>query len=143
MRRLLLLGLLPACAFTTFALPQPSFSTEQPDGAIARAVAAVREHCGGVRAVNEEAGVVIAPWQVHTVKDERDVFLTQCLVTVLGRERSSREIRLTFAARRCPPGSDAELESALPGCEVLTEVPLAIHEALGLTARRLQADIAR
>lgn len=143
MRWALAAALLPGCALMSYALPQPTFSTEQPEQALERAVAAVRAHCGGVRAVNEEAGVVLSPWQVRPVKDEHDVFLTQCLVTLLRRDRHDREVRLSFAARRCPPGADAELETALPSCEVLHEVPGPIHEALDAAARKLQADIAR
>lgn len=133
--------LLPSCALQTWTAPQPYFRTRQPDGAWARAVAATKEHCGGVRNVNEEAGVVVGPWVGWNTGD--GLVLTQCLVTLLRGDEHVIDVRVTFAVRRCPLSSMDDLEALAPTCERTDLVSEQVKNGLEVTAQKLEADLTR
>lgn len=140
-RALPLCLLLSACALQTWTTPQPYFKTREPDGAWARAVAATQEHCGGLRNVNEESHVVVGPWVAWNTGD--GLVLTQCLVTLLRGDEHVIDVRVTFAARRCPLSAMDDLEALAPTCEVTDIVSEQVKNGLEITAKKLEADIAR
>ena len=100
--KLLWLGglLVTGCALQTWTTPQPYFSTRQPADAWARAVAATEKNCGGVRDTNEEAGMIIGKWIAWNTNE--GLVLTQCMVSLLSGDQHVRDVRVTFAARKCP-----------------------------------------
>lgn len=138
---LLLCSLLSACALQTWTTPQPYFSTRQPADAWARVVAATEKHCGGLRNTNEESGVIVAPWIAWNTGE--GLILTQCLVTLLRGDEHVRDIRVTFAARKCPLSSMDDLEALAPTCEITDTVPDQVKNGLEITAQRMEADIKR
>lgn len=142
MKRALGLGLLVAgCANQLWSVPQPQFSTREPDGAFERAVAATRQHCGGVHGVNPEAQVVIGPWAAHNTGE--GLILTQCLITVLRGDEHVIDVRVSFAARQCPLSSMDELEQLAPSCPRAETVPESVKNRLEDLGKQLEADIKR
>lgn len=139
--RWLPLVVLSGCALQTWSVPQPYFSTKQPDDAWARAVAATQAHCGGVRDTNEESGVIIAPWIAWNTGD--GLYLTQCLITMLRGDEHVRDIRVTFAARKCPVSDMDDLAALAKTCEVMDMVPDQVKNGLEITGKKMEADIAR
>ncbi len=135
------LSLLAGCALQSWSLPQPSFTTQQPADAFARMVEATKAHCGGVRNVNDEAGVVVGPWQAWNTA--QGLVLTQCLVSLMRGDEATREVRVTFAARQCPLSSMDDLEALAPTCERTELVPEQVANGLQRTVEQLRADIAR
>jgi hypothetical protein len=133
--------LLAGCALQTWTVPQPYFRTRQPEDAWARAVAATQAHCGGVRDVNEESGVIIAPWIAWNTGD--GLYLTQCLVTMLRGDEHVRDVRVTFAARKCPVSDMDDLAALAKTCEVMDMVPDQVKNGLEVTGKKMEADIAR
>jgi len=130
-----------ACALQSWTMPQPHFRTKQPAGAWARAVAATAAHCGGVRSVNEESGVLSGPWVAWTTGE--GLILTQCLVSLLNGDEHVLDVRVTFAARKCPRSDLADLDALLPSCEFAETVPEQVKNGLVITGEALEADIAR
>jgi hypothetical protein len=137
-----LLVLLSGCALQTWSAPQPYFSTKQPADAFARAVAATQKNCGGVRDTNEESGLIIAPWIAWNTGD--GLVLTQCMVSLLNGDEHVRDVRVTFAARKCPLSDmDADLFELAKTCEVLELVPDQVKNGLEVTAKAMEMEIAR
>ena len=135
------LVLLSSCALQTWTVPQPYFSTRSPDDAWARAIAATKEHCGGVRNINEESSVVVGPWIAWSTGD--GLVLTQCLVTLLRGDEHVRDVRVSFAARKCPLSDMDDLEALAPTCETTDIVSEQVKNGLVITAQKLEADIKR
>jgi hypothetical protein len=133
--------LLSGCALQTWALPQPYFSTREPGDAWARAVAATKANCGGLRDVNEDSGVIVAPWIAWNTGD--GLILTQCLVTLLRGDEHVRDVRVSFAARKCPLSDMDNLEALAPTCEFLDIIPEQVKNGLDVTAQHMEADIKR
>lgn len=142
MRVALPLLLVSACALNTFTVPQPYFSTKQPADAWTRAVAATRQHCGGVRGENEESGVIIGSWVAWNTGE--GLILTQCLVSLLRGDQHVRDVRISFSARKCPLSDmDQDLAALAPTCELLESVPEQVKNGLETTGKAMEADIAR
>jgi len=140
--RLLPLLLLSGCALNTFTVPQPYFSTREPDTAWTRAVAATQKHCGGVRDANQESGVILGPWIAWNTGD--GLILTQCLVTLLRGDEHLRDVRVSFSARKCPLSDmDQDLATLAPTCELLETVNEQVKNGLETTGRAMEADITR
>ncbi len=140
MRALFLAGLLlSGCVVESWTLPQPYFRTTKPDGAWARAIKATQTHCGGVRTINEEAGVIAGRWIMWNTGD--GLVLTQCLVTLLNGDEYVRDVRVTFAARRCPLSDMSDLEALVKTCEVAETVPEQVKNGLLVTGEKLEKDI--
>lgn len=139
--RWLALVVLSGCALQTWSVPQPYFSTKQPHDAWARAVAATQAHCGGVRDTNEESGVIIAPWIAWNTGD--GLYLTQCLVTMLRGDEHVRDVRVTFAARKCPVSDMDDLAALAKTCEVMDMVPDQVKNGLEITGKKMETDITR
>ena len=135
------LFLLSGCALQSWTVPQPYFSSKQPDDLFARALAATEKNCGGVRDTNEESGIIISPWIAWNTGD--GLVLTQCMVTLLNGDEHVRDVRVTFAARRCPISDMADLAALAPTCEVADTVPEQVKNGLERTSAQLEADIAR
>ncbi len=129
------------CALQSWTMPQPYFSTKQPADVFARVVAATEKHCGGVRDTNEESGIVIGPWIAWNTAD--GLVLTQCMVTLLSGDEHVRDVRVTFAARRCPLSDMDDLAALAPTCEIADTVPEQVKNGLERTGAQLEADIAR
>jgi hypothetical protein len=128
------------CMTQAWTAPQPYFRTTQPEQAWGRAVAATRTHCGGVTSANEEAGVIVGQWERWTTGD--GLILTQCLVTLLRGDEHVRDVRVTFAARRCPLSDlDAPTAELLPTCEVSETVPEQVKNGLEVKGADLEKDI--
>lgn len=139
MRRGLLFLALGACANQSWTTPQPFFRTTQPDTAWTRAVKATEAHCGGIQTVNDEASVVVGRWIAWNTGD--GLVLTQCLVSLLNGDEYVRDVRVTFAARRCPLSDMSDLDALAPTCEVSDTVPEQVKNGLVLTGQKLEADI--
>lgn len=137
--RAAILLLLAGCALQSWTLPQPVFKAREPDGAFARAVAATKAECGGVRNANEESGLVLSAWEAWNTGD--GVILTQCLVSLLRGDEHVVDVRITFVARRCPLTSMDDLEAVLPTCEVVDAVPEQVKNGLERKAQKLEAGI--
>jgi hypothetical protein len=133
--------LLSGCALQTWTTPQPYFTTRQPADAWARVVAATQSHCGGVRDVNEESGIVISPWIAWNTND--GLYLTQCMVSLLNGDEHVRDVRVTFAARKCPLSDMEDLAALAPTCEVTELVPDQVKNGLEVTGKKLEAEILR
>lgn len=136
-----LLLLLSGCALQTWTAPQPYFTTKQPADAWARVVAATEKNCGGVRDANEESGLVISPWSAWNTND--GLYLTQCMVSLLNGDEHVRDIRVTFAARKCPLSDMDDLAALAPKCEVAELVPDSVKNGLEVTGKKLEAEIIR
>ena len=131
-----------ACALNTFTVPQPYFSTREPADAWARTVAATQKHCGGVRDVNEESGVIIGPWVAWNTGS--GLILTQCLVSLLRGDQHVRDVRVSFAARKCPISDmDQDLTALAATCDLLETVPEQVKNGLETTGKAMEADIKR
>ncbi|MFZ5445766.1 MAG: hypothetical protein ACOZQL_37585 [Myxococcota bacterium] len=140
MKRLALGLLLGGCMTQAWTLPQPYFRTTQPDGAWGRAVTATERHCGGISTVNDEASVIVGRWMPWTTGD--GLVLTQCLVSLLRGDEYVRDVRVTFAARRCPLADlDQDLEALARTCEVSDTVPEQVKNGLVDLGRKLEADL--
>ena len=136
---LLLLG---ACSLNTYSVPQPYFSTRQPAAAWARALAATEKHCGGVRDENEESGVIVGKWIAWNTGE--GLVLTQCLVTLLRGDEHVRDVRVSFAARKCPlTDMDQDFSALAPTCELLEAVSEQVKNGLETASKAMEADIAR
>ena len=133
--------LVSACALQTWTTPQPYFSTKQPADAWARVVAATEKHCGGVITTNEESGIAVAPWIAWNTGE--GLYLTQCLVTLLRGDEHVRDVRVTFAARKCPLSSMDNLEALARTCEVAETIPDQVKNGLEITGQRMEADVKR
>ena len=133
--------LLSSCALQTWTVPQPYFSTKDPADAWPRAIAATKAHCGGARDVNEESGVIIAPWIAWNTGD--GLILTQCLVTLLRGDQHVRDVRVSFAARKCPLSDLDDLEALAKTCEFIDVIPEQVKNGLLTTAQKMEADIKR
>lgn len=133
--------LLSGCALQSWTTPQPYFSTKQPADAWARAVAATQKNCGGVRDANEESSIIISPWTAWNTSD--GLILTQCLVSLLNGDEQIRDVRVTFAARKCPLSDMEDLQAIAATCEVAETVPEQVKNGLELTGKQLEADIRR
>lgn len=131
---------LAGCATQSWTTPQPYFRTTQPEGAWARAIKATEAHCNGLASVNDEASVIIGRWTAWTTGD--GVVLTQCLVSLLRGDEYVRDVRVTFAARRCPLSDlDGDLAELAKTCEVSDTVPEQVKNGLVDLGRKLEADI--
>lgn len=140
MKRALALLLLSSCA--TFTVPQPYFTTREPADAWARAVAATQKHCGGVRDANEPSGVILAPWIAWNTSE--GLILTQCLVSLLRGDEHLRDVRVSFAARKCPLSDmDQDLATLAATCELAETVPEQVKNGLETTGKAMEADILR
>lgn len=139
--RAALVGLVLAssCALQSWTTPQPYFKTTRPEGAWARAVKATEAHCGGVRTVNEESGVIVGQWIAWNTAD--GLVLTQCLVTLLRGDEYVRDVRVSFAARQCPLSDMDDLEALAKNCPVAETVPEQVKNGLVLTGEKLEAAI--
>ena len=135
------LFLLAGCALQSWTVPQPYFSTKQPHDVFARAVAATEKHCGGIRDVNEESGIISSLWTAWNTGD--GLVLTKCMVSLLNGDEHVRDVRVTFAARRCPLSDMADLAALAPTCEVADSVPEQVKNGLERTGAQLERDIAR
>ena len=133
--------LLSGCALQSWTTPQPYFSTRQPADAWARAVAATQKNCGGVRDANEESSIIVSPWIAWNTSD--GLILTQCLVSLLNGDDQLRDVRVTFAARKCPLSDMDDLQAIAATCEVAETVPEQVKNGLELTGKQLEADIRR
>ena len=133
--------LLAGCALQSWTVPQPYFSTKQQRDLFARAVTATEKHCGGVRDTNEESGIIISPWIAWNTGE--GLVLTQCMVTLLNGDEHVRDVRVTFAARRCPLSDMADLAALAPTCELADTVPEQVKNGLERTSAQLERDIAR
>lgn len=133
--------LLAGCATPSWVAPQPTFTTKDPGQALARIAQAVQAHCGGVRVVNEEAGVVIGDWAAHPHED--GVVLTQCIVTLLNGDGQVRDVRVTFSVRHCPPAdTTGELDALAQTCARESTVPESVYKQLTLIGERIEAAVA-
>ncbi len=141
MKRWLGCLLLSGCALQTWTTPQPYFSTKQPADAWTRAVAATEKNCGGVRDVNEESGLIVAKWIAWNTNE--GLILTQCMVSLLNGDEHVRDVRITFAARKCPLSDMDDLAALAPTCEVSELVPDQVKNGLEVTARQMEVDVRR
>lgn len=140
MRRLGLAMLVSSCAsIQSWTVPQPYFRTTQPDAAWARALKATAEHCGGIRNSDEASAVIVGNWIAWNTPD--GLVLTQCLVSLLRGDEYVRDVRVSFAARRCPLSSMDDLEALVPTCEIAETVPEQVKNGLVDTGQKLEADI--
>lgn len=141
MKRLLLFALfvLTGCMTQTWAAPQPFFKTTQPDTAWQRVMQATVQHCNGIRSHNEEAGVVVGQWEQWNTAD--GLILTQCMVTLLRGDEHVRDVRVTFAVRRCPLSDMSDLEALVPTCEVSDSVPDQVRNGLLIKGEAMEKDI--
>lgn len=135
------LMLLSGCALQSWTVPQPYFSTKQPADAFARAVAATQKNCGGVRDTNEESGLVISPWVAWNTGE--GLILTQCLVSLLNGDEHVRDVRVSFAARKCPVSDMDDIAALAPKCEVIDAVPEQVKNGLEVTSKAMEKEIAR
>ena len=133
--------LLSGCALQTWTAPQPFFSTKQPADAFARAVSATEKNCGGVRDANEESGIVISPWIAWNTND--GLYVTQCMVSLLNGDEHVRDVRITFAARKCPLSDMDDIAALAPTCEITELVPDQVKNGLEVTSKKLEAEIIR
>lgn len=133
--------LLSGCALQTWTTPQPYFRTKEPAGAWTRAVAATEKHCGGVRDTNEESGLIVAQWIAWNTTE--GLILTQCMVSLLDGDQHVREVRITFAARKCPLSDMDDLAALAPQCEVAELVPDQVKNGLEVTGKKMEVDIGR
>lgn len=141
MRWSALFVLLSGCALQTWTAPQPFFSTKQPADAFARVVAATEKNCGGVRDANEESGLVISPWIAWNTPD--GLYVTQCMVSLLNGDEHVRDVRITFAARKCPLSDMDDIAALAPTCEITELVPDQVKNGLEVTSKKLEAEIIR
>ncbi len=139
--RWLSLVLLSGCALEKWSLPQPYFSTRQPADVFARAVAATEKNCGGVRDTNEESGLIIAPWIAWNTTD--GLILTQCLVSLLNGDEHVRDVRVSFAARKCPLSDMDDLAALAKTCEVIDTIPDQVKNGLEVTSKAMEKEISR
>jgi len=123
----------------SWAMPQPYFKTTQPEGAWMRVIQATTQHCNGVTSTNEEAGVVIGTWEQWNTPD--GLILTQCLVTLLHGDEHVRDVRITFAVRRCPLSDMSDVNELLKTCEVSDSVPDQVRTGLQLKGEQMEKDI--
>lgn len=136
------LVLLSGCALQTWSLPQPYFSTRQPADVFARALAATQKNCGGVRDTNEESGLIIAPWIAWNTGE--GLILTQCLVSLLNGDEHVRDVRVSFAARKCPVSDmDADLSALAKTCEPIDTIPDQVKNGLEVTSKAMEKEIVR
>ena len=134
--------LLSGCALQAWSVPQPYFTTKQPADVFARAVAATLKNCGGVRDTNEESGLIVAPWVSWNTGD--GLILTQCMVSLLNGDEHVRDVRVTFAARKCPLSDmDSDLSELAKTCELAETVPEQVKNGLEVIAKAMEAEIAR
>jgi hypothetical protein len=133
--------LLSGCALQTWTAPQPFFSTKQPADAFARVVAATEKNCGGVRDANEESGLAISPWIAWNTPD--GLYVTQCMVSLLNGDEHVRDVRITFAARKCPLSDMDDIAALAPTCEITELVPDQVKNGLEVTSKKLEAEIIR
>ena len=141
MKVLPLVVLFSSCALQTWTVPQPYFSTKDPADAWTRAVAATKANCGGVRDINQESGVIIAPWIAWNTGD--GLVLTQCLVTLLRGDEHVRDVRVSFSVRKCPLSDMENLEALAPTCEFLDVIPEQVNNGLLITSQKMEAEIKR
>lgn len=133
--------LLSGCALQTWTAPQPYFTTKQPADAWSRVVTATEKNCGGVRDANEESGVVVSPWIAWNTPD--GLYLTQCMVSLLNGDEHVRDVRITFAARKCPLSDMDDIAALAPKCELAELVPDQVKNGLEVTSKKLEAEIIR
>ena len=141
MRWTVVFMVLSGCALQTWTTPQPFFSTKQPADAFARVVAATERNCGGVRDANEESGLVISPWIAWNTPD--GLYVTQCMVSLLNGDEHVRDVRITFAARKCPLSDMDDIASLAPTCEITELVPDQVKNGLEVTSKKLEDEIIR
>ena len=127
------------CMTQAWATPQPYFKTTQPAGAWTRVIQATTQHCNGVSSTNEAAGVVLGAWEQWNTPD--GLVLTQCLVTLLNGDEHVRDVRITFAVRRCPLPDMSDVQELLKTCEVSDSVPDQVRTALQLKGEQMEKDI--
>jgi hypothetical protein len=133
--------MLSGCALQSWTAPQPYFSSKEPKDLWARAVAATEKSCSGVRHANEESGMIVSPWIAWNTHD--GLYLTQCMVSLLTGDEHVRDVRVTFAARKCPLSDMADLAALAPTCESAETVPEQVKNGLETTGTQLEADIKR
>lgn len=135
-----LLMLFAGCMTQAWTVPQPTFRTIAPDQAWGRALAATKEHCGGITGENEEAGVIIGAWELWNTGD--GLVITQCLLTMLRGDEHVRDVRISFSARRCPLSDmKTPIEELVKTCERSDTVPEQVKNGLELTAQKLEKSI--
>jgi hypothetical protein len=135
------LVVLAGCATQQWTTPQPYFKTREPAGVFQRAVEATKQHCGGVRTVNEESGVVVGPWVAWNTG--QGLVLTQCLVSLMRGDELVVDVRVTFAARTCPLTDMDDLEAVAKTCEFAETVPEQVKNGLVDVSAALEAAIKR
>lgn len=140
MKRAAALLVFAGCMTQAWTPPQPTFRTVAPDQAWGRALAATRAHCGGVTSENEEAGVVVGAWEQWNTGD--GLVLTQCIITLMHGDEHVRDVRITFATRRCPLSDmDTPIDELVKTCERSDTVPEQVKNGLELTAQKIEKDV--
>ena len=131
--------LVAGCALETWTIPQSSFTTVQPQDVWQRALAGTQSVCGAVSSSNEEAGVVVGPWEAWNTGE--GLYLSQCLVSLLEGDAQVRRVRVSFAIRRCPLSDMSRLDALAPQCERAELVPELVKNATEAETQRLEAAI--
>lgn len=132
---------LAGCAMQQWTTPRPYFKTREPESVFQRAVAATKQHCGGIRNVNEESGVVVGPWVAWNTG--QGLVLTQCLVSLMRGDEHVMDVRVSFAARTCPVSDMDDLEALVKDCEIAETVPEQVKNGLVDVGAALERDIKR
>lgn len=128
------------CMTQAWTPPQPYFKTTHPEQAWQRAVAATKQHCGGITQINEDAQVIIGAWELWNTAD--GVILTQCIVSLMRGDDYVREVRVTFSSRRCPLSDmDQDPAELAKTCEVSDTVPEQVKNGLEVLGQKIERTV--
>ncbi|MDX2015295.1 MAG: hypothetical protein SFW67_34200 [Myxococcaceae bacterium] len=128
----------------TYAVNGSTFRTQEAATAFERAVAAVGQHCHGVRHVNDEAQIVTSRWQVYHSRD--GAYLGRCQVAVWkADDEVGAEVRVAVTTKKCPLVDLMDLEALgdSPTCEVTFSMPSEVATGQSLAVQRIETDVRR
>ncbi|MCU0699186.1 MAG: hypothetical protein MUC96_21985 [Myxococcaceae bacterium] len=131
-------------AACTYAVNGSTFRTQESATAFERAVAAVAQHCHGVRDVNAEAGIVTSRWQVYHSRE--GAYLGRCQVSVWkADDEAGAEVRVAVTTKKCPLVDLEDLDAlgASPTCEVTFSMPGEVATGQSLAVQHIETDVRR
>jgi hypothetical protein len=135
---------LPLLASCTYAVNGATFRTREAEAAFDRAVAAVEQHCHGVRHLNPEAQIVTSRWQVYHSRE--GAYLGRCQVSVWKADGElGAEVRVAVTTKKCPLVDLAEVDALGDSttCELTFTMPGEVATGQSLAVQRIETDVRR
>jgi hypothetical protein len=131
-------------ASCTYAVNGSTFRTRESESAFERAVAAVEQHCHGVRHLNPDAQIVTSRWQVYHSRE--GAYLGRCQVAVWkASDEVGSEVRVAVTTKKCPLVDLADLDALGDSatCEVTFSMPGEVATGQSEAVQRIETDVRR